>query len=160
MQNNEAINPQTLVAEFMRAFETSNDVRLWSRLIEEELKELAEAMDAVNKAAIHTPQLYADVLKEGCDLLYVLIGYQLVTEDTIIDIKREPLEAIKESIKVVIDVFGVHFWQGFVRVHYSNMTKLGEDGKPVRREDGKIIKGPNYRAPALLDLAKITMGIE
>lgn len=27
-------------------------------------------------------------------------------------------------------------------VHYSNMTKLGEDGKPVYREDGKVLKGP------------------
>ncbi len=30
-------------------------------------------------------------------------------------------------------------------VHYSNMTKLGEDGKPVYREDGKVLKGPNYK---------------
>lgn len=29
-------------------------------------------------------------------------------------------------------------------VHRSNMSKLGEDGKPVRREDGKALKGPNY----------------
>lgn len=29
-------------------------------------------------------------------------------------------------------------------VHRSNLSKLGPDGKPVRREDGKIMKGPNY----------------
>lgn len=29
-------------------------------------------------------------------------------------------------------------------VHRSNMSKLGPDGKPIRREDGKILKGPNY----------------
>lgn len=32
-------------------------------------------------------------------------------------------------------------------VHRSNMSKLGPDGKPVVREDGKIIKGPNYSPP-------------
>lgn len=36
----------------------------------------------------------------------------------------------------------------FNEVHTSNMSKLGEDGKPiVRPEDGKILKGPNYFAP-------------
>lgn len=32
-------------------------------------------------------------------------------------------------------------------VHRSNMSKLGEDGKPVLREDGKVVKGPNYFRP-------------
>lgn len=32
-------------------------------------------------------------------------------------------------------------------VHRSNMTKLGEDGKPILRSDGKILKGPNYEPP-------------
>ena len=38
------------------------------------------------------------------------------------------------------------------RVHISNMSKLGEDGKPVYREDGKVLKGPNYKPPTLTDL--------
>jgi len=38
------------------------------------------------------------------------------------------------------------------RVHASNMSKLGEDGKPVYREDGKVLKGPNYAPPTLNDL--------
>ena len=38
------------------------------------------------------------------------------------------------------------------RVHESNMSKLGPDGKPIRREDGKILKGPNYKPPYLADL--------
>ncbi len=42
--------------------------------------------------------------------------------------------------------------QALCRVHESNMSKLGADGKPVRREDGKILKGPNYRPPFLTDL--------
>ena len=38
------------------------------------------------------------------------------------------------------------------RVHKSNMSKLGEDGKPIYREDGKVLKGPNYKPPNLEDL--------
>lgn len=34
-------------------------------------------------------------------------------------------------------------------IHSSNMTKLGADGKPIYREDGKILKGPDYRKPVL-----------
>lgn len=38
----------------------------------------------------------------------------------------------------------------FDEVHRSNMSKLGEDGKPIRRpEDGKVMKGPNYFKPDL-----------
>ena len=35
----------------------------------------------------------------------------------------------------------------FDEVHRSNMSKLGEDGKPIHREDGKVLKGPNYSPP-------------
>jgi predicted HAD superfamily Cof-like phosphohydrolase len=38
------------------------------------------------------------------------------------------------------------------RVHKSNMSKLGEDGKPLYRADGKVLKGPNYQPPNLKDL--------
>ena len=38
------------------------------------------------------------------------------------------------------------------RVHRSNMSKLGEDGKPIYRPDGKVLKGPNYKPPTLEDL--------
>ena len=38
------------------------------------------------------------------------------------------------------------------RVHKSNMSKLDEDGKPLYRADGKVLKGPNYQPPNLKDL--------
>ena len=38
------------------------------------------------------------------------------------------------------------------RVHKSNMSKLDEDGNPIYREDGKVLKGPNYKPPNLSDL--------
>jgi len=37
-------------------------------------------------------------------------------------------------------------------VYKSNMSKLGEDGKPIYRPDGKVLKGPNYQPPDLKDL--------
>lgn len=39
--------------------------------------------------------------------------------------------------------------QAFDEIHESNMSKLGKDGKPVLRSDGKIIKGPNYFPPEI-----------
>jgi predicted HAD superfamily Cof-like phosphohydrolase len=42
----------------------------------------------------------------------------------------------------------------FDEVHRSNMSKLGADNKPIIREDGKVLKGPNYSPPdikAVLD---------
>lgn len=43
----------------------------------------------------------------------------------------------------------------FNEVHRSNMSKLGEDGKPIRREsDGKVLKGPNYFKPDLVQFIK------
>ena len=38
------------------------------------------------------------------------------------------------------------------RVHESNMSKLDQDGKPIYRDDGKVLKGPNYQPPDLSDL--------
>ncbi len=35
----------------------------------------------------------------------------------------------------------------FEEIQRSNMSKLGEDGKPIYREDGKVLKGPNYFKP-------------
>ena len=38
------------------------------------------------------------------------------------------------------------------RVHESNMSKLDDNGKPIYRDDGKVLKGPNYAPPNLEDL--------
>lgn len=47
--------------------------------------------------------------------------------------------------------YGIPLDDIFNEIHASNMSKLGEDGKPIRREDGKILKGPNFFRP---DIAK------
>ena len=40
----------------------------------------------------------------------------------------------------------------FEEIQSSNMSKLGKDGKPIYREDGKILKGPNYFKPNILKI--------
>lgn len=45
--------------------------------------------------------------------------------------------------------FGIDLDACFADVHESNMSKLGENGRPIYREDGKVLKGPNYRPPNL-----------
>jgi len=46
--------------------------------------------------------------------------------------------------------YGIDLDKCFEEVHNSNMSKLDEDGKPIYREDGKVMKGPNYWEPDLL----------
>ena len=40
----------------------------------------------------------------------------------------------------------------FNEIQRSNMSKLGEDGKPIYREDGKVLKGPNYFKPNIKEI--------
>ncbi|MGB2339177.1 MAG: hypothetical protein ACPH7I_04760, partial [Flavobacteriaceae bacterium] len=42
----------------------------------------------------------------------------------------------------------------FEEVQRSNMSKLGSDGKPIYREDGKVLKGPNYFKPNIAKILK------
>jgi len=69
------------------------------------------------KEALDEEDIY-QICKEGIDLLYVVLG-MLVT-------------------------YGVPITQCFEEVQRSNMSKLDADGKPIYREDGKVLKGPNY----------------
>ena len=45
--------------------------------------------------------------------------------------------------------FGIDLDECFQEVHSSNMSKLGSNGKPIHREDGKVMKGPGYFEPDL-----------
>jgi len=40
----------------------------------------------------------------------------------------------------------------FNEIQRSNMSKLGADGKPIYREDGKVLKGPNYFKPNIIEI--------
>ena len=72
----------------------------------------------------------------------------------------EVLDALTD-LQYVLDgaylSFGLHSVKeaAFAEVQRSNMSKLGEDGKPIRREsDGKILKGPNFFEPDLSQFVK------
>lgn len=60
------------------------------------------------------------------------------------------VNAFKELADLIYVVNGVAVEMGgnlddvFKEVHRSNMSKLGSDGKPIYRQDGKVLKGPNY----------------
>ena len=45
--------------------------------------------------------------------------------------------------------YGINLDKCFDEVQNSNMSKLGEDGKPIYNESGKVMKGPNYFKPNL-----------
>jgi predicted HAD superfamily Cof-like phosphohydrolase len=51
--------------------------------------------------------------------------------------------------------FGIDLDKCFTEVQRSNMSKLGADGKPIYREDGKVMKGPDYSEPDLKDILKV-----
>ena len=67
----------------------------------------------------------------------------------------EVADALTDLLYVVYGAghsFGINLDKCFKEVHNSNMSKLDEDGKPIYREDGKVLKSKNYRPP---DLRKV-----
>lgn len=140
MTNTTRRAPVQLVAEFMEKFDVPKDPVLWSRLVREEQAEFCEAV--------------ANLFKEAADLVYVVSGLINSVGDA------EALEIGQTIMMEVVPPVMVPFFLAVAKhpmladvveaVHASNMSKLGDDGKPLRREDGKILKGPNYRAPDIL----------
>ena len=93
------------------------------RIIVEEFKEFLEAEGML---FMHGRNHQEHALKELADLVYVCYQYA-------------------ENMSWFLD-------EALDRVHKSNMSKLGEDGKPIYREYGKVLKGPNYKLLTLTDL--------
>ena len=94
--------------------------------------------------------------EDVCDLRFDLIHEELNEledaiynpEGTLVDVA----DALTDLLVVVYGAghaFGIDLNECFKEVHRSNMSKLGEDGKPIYREDGKVLKGPNYSEPDL-----------
>ena len=64
----------------------------------------------------------------------------------------EVADALTDLLYVVYGAghtFGLDLDDCFDEVHASNMSKLGNDGRPLKREDGKVLKGPNFFEPDL-----------
>ena len=114
--------------EFRSRYNLQNATNLKQRtyqknLIVEEFKEFLEAEGMLFR---NNDQFPSEALKELADLVYVCYQYA-------------------ENMGWFLD-------EALDRVHQSNMSKLGEDGLPIYREDGKVLKGPNYAPPNLTDL--------
>ena len=67
----------------------------------------------------------------------------------------EQLKELADLVYVCYQFAASQEWdldEAISRVHESNMSKLDNNGKPIYRADGKVLKGPNYKEPYLLDL--------
>ena len=114
--------------EFRAAYQlmNSNHLQVRSRqrnLITEEFKEFLEAEATLYLSSSKNKEV---CLKELADLVYVC--YQYAAN------------------------MGWDLVEAMFRVHQSNMSKLDDEGKPIYRKDGKVLKGPNYKPPNLEDL--------
>lgn len=112
------------VKQFMEAF--GQEVPARATFPDEETMQLRLKLIAEEVAEFAESVQEGDLVnasKELADILYVVYGAGLA--------------------------MGINLDQVFHDVHNSNMSKLGADGKPVYREDGKVIKGPNYTKPDL-----------
>ncbi|MAF25230.1 hypothetical protein CL634_06610 [bacterium] len=72
--------------------------------------------------------------------------------------KGDKAHVLKELVDIVVvcvgmaDTYGWDFDEAFKQVHISNMSKLDNDGNPVYRKDGKVLKSDNYVPPDLHNL--------
>ena len=123
---------KTFISEQAKEFRTkynlksskAKDKRSYQKnLIVEEFKEFLESEGLLFRKNL---DIESEALKELADLIYVCYQYA-------------------ENMGWLLD-------EALDRVHKSNMSKLGNDGKPIYRKDGKVLKGPNYTPPNLEDL--------
>ena len=123
----------TMVKDFHKKFFPDNPDVFWSEeTVDLHLTLMEEEFNEVVEAIEDDPHrgYEVQVLKELVDLLYVTYGTAVA--------------------------LGLDIDEAFHRVHKSNMSKLGDDGLPVYRIDGKALKGPNYEPPYLTDLVEST----
>ncbi len=71
-------------------------------------------------------------------------------------ISKKDLKEVADALTDILYVtygaghaFGINLDDCFEEVQKSNMSKLGQDGKPIYNKDGKVMKGPNYFKPDL-----------
>lgn len=105
----------------------------------------------------HAP--VADIGNEKLQLRYKLMAeeneeyLQAVRENDLIEVA----DALGDMLYILCGTILEHGLQHkieavFEAIQHSNMSKLGKDGKPIYREDGKVMKGPDYFKP---DIAKV-----
>ena len=97
--------------------------------------------DKINQLRISLIKEELDELKEAMDSRNLL----------------EVADALTDLLYVTYGAghaFGIDLDKCFEEVQNSNMSKLGEDGKPIYNEFGKVMKGPNYFKPNLIKYTK------
>ena len=90
-----------------------------------------------------TMKLRYDLIKEELNEL----EYAMKTKNL-----KEIADALTDILYVTYGAgfaYGIDLDKCFKEVQRANMSKLGEDGKPIFNEKGKVMKGPNYREPDL-----------
>ena len=113
-------------------------VKLFMDTYGQEVKDKAEFSDA------KTNKLRIDLIKEELEELT-----QAMNEKNLLEVA----DALTDILYVTYGAghaFGIDLDKCFDEVQNSNMSKLGEDGKPIYNESGKVMKGPNYFKPDLL----------
>ena len=118
-----------------------NKVGLFMKTFGQEVKNKPSlSSDKINNLRINLIKEELDELKEAMDNKDLL----------------EVADALTDILYVTYGAghaFGVDLDKCFDEVQNSNMSKLGENGKPIYNEAGKVMKGPNYFKP---DLSKFT----
>ena len=113
-------------------------VKLFMNTYGQEVKDKAEFGDA------KTNKLRIDLIKEELEELT-----QAMNDKNLLEVA----DALTDILYVTYGAghaFGIDLDKCFDEVQNSNMSKLGEDGKPIYNESGKVMKGPNYFKPDLL----------
>lgn len=95
-------------------------------------------------------------------LRYDLIAEELAEFKSAIE--NEDLKEVADALTDILYVtygaghaFGINLDKCFDEVQKSNMSKLDNDGKPIKNEFGKVMKGPNYFKPDLNKFIKWTI---
>ena len=112
-------------------------VRLFMKTYGQEVKDKAGFSDA------KTNKLRIDLIKEELEELT-----EAMQDENLLEVA----DALTDILYVTYGAghaFGIDLDKCFEEVQNSNMSKLGEDGKPIYNETGKVMKGPNYFKPDL-----------
>tara|TARA_Y100001958_G_C20943150_1_gene348766 strand:+ start:170 stop:541 length:372 start_codon:yes stop_codon:yes gene_type:complete len=87
-------------------------------------------------------------------LRYDLIKEEL--EELRVAMKKKDIKEVADALTDILYVtygaghaFGINLDKCFEEVQSSNMSKLGDDGRPIYNDKGKVMKGPNYFKPDL-----------
>lgn len=124
--------------------------------MKKQLEQVKQFHDVYRQSYERTPTTLSD---EVCDLRYRL-GLEELNEYVEANQNDDPVgvaDALTDQLYILLGTILQHgmsdiIEEVFDEVHSSNMSKLDENGNPIYREDGKILKGPNYRKP---DIGKI-----